>query len=119
MSIGLALFILYLGIMVGVGLVAARFQKTSADFWVANRSIGLAVLVMANMAAIMHGGSILSGVALMGNIGGVAGLPYLAFVGVMCQNSDQRRGLSLLELCSARMRGKRDVFGCHAQRCGS
>ena len=36
---------------------------------------------MANMAAIMHGGSVLSGVALMGNIGGVAGLPYLGFVG--------------------------------------
>ena len=29
---------------------------------------------------------------------------------VMCQNSDHRRGLSLLELCSARMRGKRDAL---------
>ena len=81
MSTGLVLFGLYLAIMVGVGIVSARHQKTSADFWVANRSIGLAVLVMANMAAIMHGGSVLSGVALMGDIGGVAGLPYLAFVG--------------------------------------
>ena len=81
MSTGLVLFGLYLAIMVGVGIVSARHQKTSADFWVANRSIGLSVLVMANMAAIMHGGSVLSGVALMGNIGGVAGLPYLAFVG--------------------------------------
>ncbi|HXV61996.1 MAG TPA: sodium:solute symporter family protein, partial [Vicinamibacteria bacterium] len=59
----------------------ARSQKTSADFWVANRAIGLPVLVMANVAAIMHGGSILSGVALMGSVGGVAGLPYIAFAG--------------------------------------
>ena len=36
---------------------------------------------MANMAAIMHGGSILSGVALIGQVGAVAGLPYLGFVG--------------------------------------
>ena len=80
-SIGLILFGIYLLVMIVVGIVSARHQKTSADFWVANRSIGLPVLVMANMAAIMHGGSVLSGVALMGNIGGVAGLPYLGFVG--------------------------------------
>ena len=80
-TIGLLLFTLYLLVMIAVGIVSARYQKTSADFWVANRSIGLPVLVMANMAAIMHGGSVLSGVALMGNIGGVAGLPYLGFVG--------------------------------------
>ena len=80
-SIGLLLFGLYLLVMIAVGIVSARYQKTSADFWVANRSIGLPVLVMANMAAIMHGGSVLSGVALMGDIGGVAGLPYLGFVG--------------------------------------
>jgi len=81
MSIGLLLFTIYLAVMVLVGVISARYQKTSADFWVANRSIGLPVLVMANMAAIMHGGSVLSGVALMGNVGGIAGLPYLAFVG--------------------------------------
>ena len=80
-TIGLLLFTLYLLVMVAVGIASARHQKTSADFWVASRRIGLPVLVMANMAAIMHGGSVLSGVALMGNIGGVAGLPYLGFVG--------------------------------------
>jgi SSS family transporter len=80
-SVGLVLFALYLAVMIVVGLISARFQKTSADFWVADRRIGFAVLVMANMAAIMHGGSILSGVALIGQVGAVAGLPYLAFVG--------------------------------------
>ena len=72
---GLTLFAIYLVVMVAVGVVSARYQKSSADFWVANRRIGLPVLVMANMAAIMHGGSVLSGVAYMGRVGGVAGLP--------------------------------------------
>jgi Na+/proline symporter len=76
---GAVLFVLYLAIMVAVGIVSARYQKTSADFWVADRRIGLPVMVMANMAAVMHGGSILSGVALMGAVGGVAGLPFVAF----------------------------------------
>jgi SSS family transporter len=80
-AIGLVLFGLYLLIMIAVGIVSARYQKTSADFWVAGRSIGLPVLVIANVAAIMHGGSILSGVALSASIGGVAELPYLGFVG--------------------------------------
>jgi Na+/proline symporter len=80
-TLGLILFGLYLLVMVVVGIVAARYQKTSADFWVANRSIGLVVLVMANMAAVMHGGSILSGVALTSSVGGAAGIPLLAFAG--------------------------------------
>ena len=78
---GTVLFAVYLVVMVVVGIVSARYQRSSADFWVANRSIGLPVLVMANMAAIMHGGSVLSGVGIMGQVGAVAGLPYLAFVG--------------------------------------
>lgn len=81
MGIGATLFAFYLIAMIGVGLVSARYQKTSADFWVANRAIGLPVLVMANVAAIMHGGSILSAVALAGNVGGVAALPYVGFAG--------------------------------------
>ena len=38
-------------------------------------------MIMANMAAIMHGGAILSGVAFAGKFGGVAILPYISFVG--------------------------------------
>ena len=78
-SIGLVIFVLYLLGMVAIGLISARYQKTSEDFWVAGRRFGLPVMVMANMAAIMHGGSILSGVAFAGLYGGVALLPYVAF----------------------------------------
>jgi len=80
-SAGVVLFGIYLLVMVAVGILSARRQSSPTDFWVANRSIGLPVLVMANMAAIMHGGSVLSGVGIMGQVGAVAGLPYLAFVG--------------------------------------
>lgn len=80
-QIGALLFLLYLVVMVAVGVVSARYQKTSEDFWVASRRIGLPVMVMSNMAAVMHGGSILSGVALAGTVGGVAELPYIAFAG--------------------------------------
>lgn len=78
---GTVLFGLYLLVMIGIGIVSARYQKTSADFWVANRKLGLPLLVIANMAAIMHGGSILSGVTFAGIYGGVAVLPYVAFTG--------------------------------------
>jgi SSS family transporter len=80
-TIGPVVFGLYLVIMVMIGLVSARYQKTSEDFWVAGRRFGLVVMIMANMAAIMHGGSVLSGVAFAGRFGGVATLPYAAFTG--------------------------------------
>jgi len=71
----------YLVAIIVIGLVAARYQKTEADFWVAGRRFGLGVLVIANMAAVMHGGAILSGIAFAGQFGGVAILPYISFVG--------------------------------------
>ena len=77
-SIGLVVFGFYLVVVVSIGLVSARYQKTSEDFWVASRRFGVVVLVIANMAAIMHGGSILSGMAFAGRFGGVAILPYLS-----------------------------------------
>ncbi|WP_446830581.1 sodium:solute symporter family protein [Candidatus Foliamicus sp.] len=76
---GLAIFIGYLALVVVLGLLASRGQRDSADFWVAGRRFGIPVLVLANVAAIMHGGSILSGVAAIGKFGGVAALPFLAF----------------------------------------
>lgn len=79
-AIGAGIFFFYLVTIVIIGLVAARYQKTEADFWVAGRRFGLGVMVMANMAAIMHGGAILSGVAYAGKFGGVAILPYISFV---------------------------------------
>lgn len=80
-TIGLSIFVLYLVAMVAIGLVSSRYQKTSEDFWVAGRRFGLPVMIVANMASIMHGGSILSGVAFAGRFGGIAILPYLAFAG--------------------------------------
>ena len=80
-AIGGLVFGLYLVAIIAIGLVASRHQKTGADFWVAGRRFGLPVLVMANMAAVMHGGAILSGIAFTGRFGGVAILPYISFVG--------------------------------------
>jgi SSS family transporter len=101
-SIGLIIFVFYLLGMVVIGLISARYQKTSEDFWVASRRFGLPVMVMANMAAIMHGGSILSGVAFAALYGGVALLPYVAFTGgfaviffVFAKKLRRSRGLTL------------------------
>ena len=75
----LSIFVGYLALVVALGLLASRGQRASEDFWVAGRRFGVPVLVLANVAAIMHGGSILSGVAAIGMFGGVAALPFLGF----------------------------------------
>lgn len=80
-TIGIIIFGLYLVVIIALGLLASRYQKDETDFWVAGRSFGLGIMVMANMAAIMHGGAILSGVAYAGKFGGIAILPYISFVG--------------------------------------
>lgn len=80
-ALGIGIFFFYLVVIVALGLIASRYQKTEEDFWVAGRRFGLGIMVMANMAAIMHGGAILSGVAFAGKFGGVAILPYISFVG--------------------------------------
>ncbi len=80
-TIGIVIFAFYLVAILVLGLIASRYQETGADFWVARRRFGLGVMVMANMAAIMHGGAILSGVAFAGKFGGVAILPFISFVG--------------------------------------
>ncbi len=79
--IGASVFGLYLVAILMIGVIASRYQKNETDFWVAGRRFGLGVLVMANMAAVMHGGAILSGIAFTGRFGGVAILPYISFVG--------------------------------------
>jgi SSS family transporter len=80
-SLGVVIFGVYLVAIIIIGLVASRYQKTEADFWVAGRRFGLGVMVIANMAAVMHGGAILSGIAFAGQFGGVAILPYISFAG--------------------------------------
>ena len=75
----LPIFAAYLVAMAIVGLVSGRQQREMADFWVAGRRFGTTVMVLGLMAAVMHGGSILSGVAFAGAFGGVAILPFMSF----------------------------------------
>lgn len=76
---GLLVLLGYLAGMLAIGVISARYQKTSTDFWVAGRSFGTVVMVMALVASIMHGGSIISGLAFAAKFGGVAILPYIGF----------------------------------------
>ena len=78
-GIGLSIFIIYLIFMVGIGIYTSRFQKTTEDFWVAGRKFGPITLAIAIMASIMHGGSILSGLAYAAKFGGPAILPFTSF----------------------------------------
>ncbi len=79
MSPSLVIFAAYLVVMTIVGLVSSRQQRETSDYWVAGRRFGTTVMVLALMAAVMHGGSILSGVAFAGAFGGVAILPFMSF----------------------------------------
>lgn len=76
---GLLVFGLYLVVMVAIGLWSGRQQLSAADLWVAGRRFTTPVMVLGLMAAVMHGGSILSGVAFAGAFGGVAILPFISF----------------------------------------
>ena len=78
-TIGLAVFGLYFVIVAGIGLVASRYQNSTDDFWVAGRRFGLVILVVANMAAILNGGALISGAGYAAKFGGVAILPFLGF----------------------------------------
>jgi len=76
---GFAVFGVYLLTMVLIGLASGRQQQNTTDLWVAGRRFGTPVMVMGLMASIMHGGSILSGVAFAASFGGVAILPFISF----------------------------------------
>ncbi len=78
-GVGLIVFALYMLMLVAIGLAAARHQRTSEDFWVAGRRFGVGLLVVAEMASLLHGGSIQGGVALAAKNGGVAVLPFISF----------------------------------------
>jgi Na+/proline symporter len=78
-SIGVVVFALYMAVLVVIGAVAARHQRTSEDFWVAGRRFGIVLLVVAEVASVLHGGSVQGGVALTARFGGVAGLPFISF----------------------------------------
>ena len=78
-SIGLVVFSVYMALLIVIGFVAARHQNTSDDFWVAGRRFGIGLMVVAEMASVLHGGSVQGGVALAARFGGVAILPYISF----------------------------------------
>ena len=77
--IGIGVFLTYMVVMLLVGWVSSKYQKTSSDFWVAGRSFGTVVMTLALMASIMHGGSIISGAAFAARFGGPAILPFISF----------------------------------------
>ena len=78
-TIGLTIFGFYFLVVAGIGLVAARYQQSTDDFWVAGRRFGLVIMVMANMAAILNGGALISGAGYAAKFGGVAILPFFGF----------------------------------------
>jgi Na+/proline symporter len=78
-SVGIVVFALYMALLVGIGLVTARYQRTSEDFWVAGRRFGIGLMVIAEVASVLHGGSVQGGVALAARFGGVAVLPFISF----------------------------------------
>jgi Na+/proline symporter len=73
---GTAIFAGYLALMFLIGIICYRYQKNMDSFWVANRRVSLPIMVMVMLASVMHGGTILSGVALAAKFGGVAILPF-------------------------------------------
>jgi Na+/proline symporter len=79
-SLGVSFFAAYLALMLGIGWWASRQQKTSEDLLVAGRNFTLWVMVLGNVAAMMHGGAIVSHIALAAQMGGVAVTVNLAYV---------------------------------------
>ncbi|MDP6183675.1 MAG: sodium:solute symporter family protein [Gammaproteobacteria bacterium] len=78
-SAGIGIFVVYFLIIFGLGVAASRYQNSSEDFWVAGRRFGLPIMVMANMAAILNGGALISGAGYAARFGGVAILPFFGF----------------------------------------
>jgi Na+/proline symporter len=68
-----------MALLVVIGAVAAKYQRTSEDFWVAGRRFGIGLMVIAEVASVLHGGSVQGGVALAARFGGVAALPFISF----------------------------------------
>jgi Na+/proline symporter len=77
--VGILIFAVYMTALVGLGVAAARRQRTSEDFWVAGRRFGIPLLVVAEIASVLHGGTVQGGVALAARFGGVAILPFISF----------------------------------------
>lgn len=107
--LGAGFILFYLVLMLAIGWMASRGQRTSEDFLVAGRSIGLVVLVLGNVAAMTHGGAVLSHIAISAQMGGVAATTNLAYVlgfavilFVYAKKLRNSRGLTLPDYMSKR-----------------
>lgn len=63
--LGIVIFSLFLVTMVLVGVISAKYQKDTSEFWVGSRGFGGFVLAVAIVASIMHGGTLVGGVGMM------------------------------------------------------
>lgn len=72
MSTIVAISVLYLVITLGIGVWAMRHTKTSADFFIAGKKLGLFVMAMASFSAAISGWVFVGGPGLAYNIGMVA-----------------------------------------------
>jgi len=71
MNMGLAIFVFYLVIMVGIGIFASRLQKSTVSYWVADRGFGVPVLAIVILVSIMHGGTLVGGTGAIGARGAI------------------------------------------------
>lgn len=105
---GLIVLGIYLLLMVGIGLVAARYQKSTADFWVAGRGFGAFVLAAAIMASIMHGGTMVGGTGQIAAMGAITlnnlsfALGFLVVVLFMAQKLRRFGGFTLPDFLGTR-----------------
>lgn len=69
----------YVLLVLVIGWIYSRRQGKPEDFWVAGRSFGVPILVVANVGSLLHGGAILSHVGFAGHVGGVAVTTSLSY----------------------------------------
>lgn len=75
---GIVVFVVYMLIMLAIGIIAGRLQRSTTHFWVANRAFGAPVLAIAILVSIMHGGTLLGGTGQIAAQGAIT-LNNLAF----------------------------------------
>jgi Na+/proline symporter len=77
--VGPVVLVAYLILVLAIGWISSRGQGSPEDFWVAGRSFGVPLLVMANVGSMLHGGAILSHIGFAGHVGGVAVTTNLSY----------------------------------------
>jgi Na+/proline symporter len=82
-SIILVIAILYLLITMGIGIWAAKRTKSSGDFFIAGRNIGMLTMAIAAFASIQSGFGVVGGVSqtFSNGLGFVVGVMFAAPLG--------------------------------------